>query len=69
MNYQTIKNRLIGIDIGCYDEQVDQLKYPLKLVSVSYKGNYEDCNGRSYTDPNQGWSVLYRKDTIANESL
>ena len=44
-----------GIDIGCYDDQVDRLKYPLKLVSMSYNGTYEDCTGRSYNDPNQGF--------------
>lgn len=48
-------NRDKGIDIGCYDIQVDNLKYPLKLVSSSYKGTYEDCEGRSYGDPNQGF--------------
>lgn len=53
------ENRCKGIDIGCYDEQVDKLKYPLKLVSVSYKGTYEDCEGRSYRDPNQGFEKTY----------
>lgn len=48
-------NRNIGIDIGCYDDQIDELIYPLKLVSASYKGTYESCNGRSYGDPNQGF--------------
>ena len=48
-----------GIDIGCYDGQVDELKYPLKLVSMSYKGTYEDCTGRSYGDPNQGFFKGY----------
>lgn len=52
---KTEHNRLIGIDIGCYDEQVNALKYPLKLVSASYKGTYEDCTGKSYSDPEQGW--------------
>ena len=52
-------NRGEGIDIGCYDEQIDRLKYPLKLVSVSYKGTYEDCKGRSYGDPNQGFFKAY----------
>lgn len=50
----------IGIGIGCYDDQIDKLKYPLKLVSVSYTGTYEDLKGRSYGDPNQGWSPIYR---------
>jgi hypothetical protein len=52
-------NRCKGIDIGCYDRQIDRLKYPLKLVSASYKGTYEDCKGRSYGDPNQGFSKFY----------
>lgn len=52
-------NRCNGIDIGCYDEQIDKLKYPLKLVSASYKGTYEDCEGRSYSDPHQGYIKTY----------
>lgn len=52
-------NRGKGIDIGCYDAQVDKLKYPLKLVSASYKGSYEDCEGRSYGDPEQGFIKTY----------
>ena len=52
-------NRCKGIDIGCYREQIDKLKYPLKLVSVSYKGNYEDCEMRSYSDPDQGFCKTY----------
>lgn len=54
----TDKNRHFGIDIGCYPEEIDRLPYPLKLVSASYKGTYEDCVGVSYGDPNQGWGVL-----------
>ena len=53
------ENRCKGIDIGCYDEQIDKLKYPLKLVSVSYKGTYEDCEGKSYGDPDQGFYKTY----------
>lgn len=56
----TEHNRRLGIKIGCYDEQIDELKYPLKLVSASYKGTYEDCDGCSYGDPNQGFGPLYR---------
>lgn len=48
-------NRCKGIDIGCYDEQIDRLEYPLKLVSYSYKGTYEDCSMKSYGDPCQGF--------------
>ena len=56
----TSKNRNLGIDIGCYDKQVDCLKYPPKLVSASYKGTYEECTGKSYNDPEQGFAPLYR---------
>lgn len=52
-------NREKGIKIGCYDKDVDRLKYPLKLVSMSYKGNYEDCLMRSYGDPEQGFRKTY----------
>lgn len=53
-NKEISNNRSKGIDIGCYDHQIDQLKYPLKLVSVSYKGTYEECPEKSYGDPDQG---------------
>lgn len=52
-------NRCKGIDIGCSNADVDKLKYPLKLVSVSYKGTYEECDGRSYDDPEQGFCKTY----------
>ena len=52
-------NRSKGIDIGCYDYQVVKLKYPLKLVSASYKGTYEECPYRSYSDPDQGFYKTY----------
>lgn len=48
-------NRCRGIRIGCYSGDIDRLQYPLKLVSASYRGTYEDCKGRSYADPNQGF--------------
>ena len=52
-------NRCKGIDIGCYKQDIDKLKYPLKLVSVSYKGTYEECEMRSYGDPEQGFRKTY----------
>lgn len=52
-------NRCKGINIGCYDEQVDELKYPLKLVSIEYEGTYEECDMRSYGDPEQGFRRTY----------
>lgn len=61
IDHDTFDNRGIGIGIGCYDKEIDKLKYPLKLVSASYKGTYEECEGRSYGDPNQGFYPLYRE--------
>lgn len=52
--------RSVGINIGCYDEQLDSLKYPLKVVSVSEDVKYENCNFISYGDPNQGFEYEYR---------
>lgn len=52
-------NRCAGISAGCYDKQIDKLKYPLKLVSMSYKGTYEECKGKSYSDCNQGFEKGY----------
>ena len=52
-------NRCKGIEIGCYDNQIDELTYPLRLVSAFYKGTYEECRGRSYGDPNQGFGRYY----------
>jgi hypothetical protein len=57
----TDKNRNKGIDIGCYDEEILRLKYPLKLVSVSFKGTYEDCLDCSFGDPDQGFFPRKRK--------
>lgn len=56
----TDHNRLIGIDLGCYDKEIDLLDFPLKLVSASYKGTYEECEGKSYSDPDQGFYQTYR---------
>ena len=52
-------NREKGIEIGCYDEDIDNLKYPLKLVSTEYEGTYEECDGVSYGDPEQGFYATY----------
>lgn len=57
----TDENRNEGIDIGCYDDQILKLKYPLKLVSPSYKGSYEDCLNCSLGDPDQGFFQRKRK--------
>jgi hypothetical protein len=54
-------NRMLGIQIGCYDEDILKLKYPLKLVSVSFKGTYEDLETCSLGDPDQGFCPRKRK--------
>ena len=57
----TSHNRGVGIDIACCDNEIDLLKFPLKLVSASYTGTYEECEGRSYGDPVQGFYNLTRE--------
>jgi len=57
----TRDNRIKGIDIGCYDFEIEKLKYPLKLVSPSFKGTYEDLDTPSLGDPDQGWGSRKRK--------
>jgi len=57
----TDHNRCLGIDIGCYDEDIVKLKYPLKLVSPSFKGTYEDLSKPSLGDRDQGFFPRKRK--------
>jgi hypothetical protein len=61
IDQHTRKNRFKGIDMGCYDDQIASLKYPLKLVSASFKGTYEDLDNRSFGDPDQGFFPRKRK--------
>ena len=58
-NTRLQNNRCKGIEIGCYDDDIDKLKYPLKLVSASYMGTYEECDMRSYGDDEQGFIETY----------
>lgn len=51
-------NRAFGIWL--YNSRRDHLIYPLKLVSASYQGTYEECQGVSDDDPNQGLKRLLR---------
>lgn len=50
----TSVNRCYGINIGIERKDMLRLKYPLKLVSVEYNGTYEELDGYSYYDPDQG---------------
>lgn len=57
----TDDNRGEGIDLGCYDVDILKLKFPLKLVSASFKGTYEDLEFCSLGDPDQGFFNRKRK--------
>lgn len=57
-------NRSAGITIGCYDKQINELEYPLKLVSASYSGTYEDLATPSYSDPDQGFCQVRRDSRL-----
>ena len=57
----TNKNRSCGIGIACYDAEILKLKYPLKLVSSSFKGTYEDLENCSLRYPDQGFYPRKRR--------
>lgn len=57
----TNNNRLLGINIGCYEKEILKLKYPLKLVSASFDGTYEDLETCSLCDPDQGFFSRKRR--------
>lgn len=52
-NGETEHDRIIGIEIACYDEDNAKLKYPIKITHDS-TAIYEDCE-YSPADPAQGW--------------
>lgn len=48
-------------DRGSYQvDQGDFMKYPPKLVSIGFKGTYEDCKSFSQHDPDQGFFARKR---------
>jgi len=49
-------DRRIGIDIACYDEPHSKLKFPIR-ITTDPDAKYEDYEGFSESDPNQGWHV------------
>jgi hypothetical protein len=61
----TDHNRGLGIGMDdCLEEnfrKMIKLKYPLKLVSPSFKGTYEDLETFSLCDPDQGFFERKRK--------
>lgn len=46
-------DRMVGIDIACYDVDNARLKYPIKITHDE-NAVYEDCEP-SLSDPDQGW--------------
>lgn len=48
-------DRFVGIQIACYDEQNEKLRYPIKITHDP-NAVYEDCKP-SPNDPHQGWAV------------
>lgn len=62
----TSHNRLLGIELFYRGDKYPcfHLKYPLKLVSMEYEGTYEDCEGVSTNDPDQGFTGRLRKENI-----
>lgn len=63
----TSHNRSIGINIFDRSEGNNgTVKYPLKLVSVEFEGTYEDCNGYSKDDPDQGFFPRKRNKYFYN---
>lgn len=57
---KTTFNRGFGIQLEFSKDYLNPLVFPLKLVSCSYKGTYEDCEGVSLPDPEQGYPTIYR---------
>lgn len=61
---KTNHNRSLGIDLEFSGDYFSPLVFPLKLVSCSYKGTYEKCEGISIADPVQGFPAIYRDRMI-----
>lgn len=48
--------RMVGIRVGCYDEDMLCLDWPLRIVPAENAGaTYENVEGVSVDDPNQGF--------------
>ena len=62
----TDDNRSLGIGIGTLDDEILKLKYPLKLVSASFRGSYEDLETCSFDDPDQGSCRIKRNKNEKN---
>lgn len=62
--------RNVGIRIGCYDEDMVRLQYPLRVVPIeNASASYETVGGVSVGDPNQGFDAYPWGDYDLGESL
>ncbi len=58
---KTYHNHNLGLQMGRHPHQIENLRYPLKLVIASYKGTYEDCENYSLPDDqSHGLWPIYR---------
>lgn len=66
---ETMQNRNIGVEISREVQDTMFLRYPLKLVSLSYEGTkYEKCAGFSIVDPEQGKKQTHWDDDKKTEA-
>ena len=62
--------RNVGIRIGCYDDDMVRLQYPLSVVPIeNASASYETVGGVSVGDPNQGFYARPWGDYDLGESL
>lgn len=62
--------RNVGIRIGCYDDDMVRLQYPLRVVPIeNASASYETVGGVSVGDPNQGFDACPWGDYDLGESL
>jgi hypothetical protein len=62
--------RNVGIRIGCYDDDMVRLQYPLRVVPIeNASASYETVGGVSVGDPNQGFYARPWGDYDMGDSL
>ena len=62
--------RNVGIRIGCYDDDMVRLQYPLRVVPIEdASASYETVGGVSVGDPNQGFDAYPWGDYDMGDSL
>ena len=62
--------RNVGIRIGCYDDDMVRLQYPLRVVPIeNASASYKTVQGISVGDPNQGFYARPWSDYDLGDSL